>query len=72
MNLPSFVWGGGFFAVRKGGASERVVGHGSNLESAYIKYLYNMTHVLIPRDKPLLMPNHKLSFFLIEAIYHQA
>jgi hypothetical protein len=28
VNLPSFVWGGGFFAVRKGGASERVVGHG--------------------------------------------
>jgi hypothetical protein len=24
----SFVWGGGIFAVRKGGASERVVGHG--------------------------------------------
>ena len=30
MNLPSFVWGGGFFAVRKGGASERVVGHGKS------------------------------------------
>jgi hypothetical protein len=28
-----FVWGGGFLAVRKGGASERVVGHGTAIKN---------------------------------------